>query len=55
MVMNGDQAETDGLDALRTLLLAEAIYQAASESRTVGVEAGPELVKQAIPSTGWGK
>ena len=34
VVVNGDQPESDGLDALRTLLLVEAIYRAAKEDRT---------------------
>ena len=48
VVMNGDRVESDGLDALRTLLLAEAIRRAAQEGRTAGVEGEPAILSNPV-------
>ena len=48
VIMNGDQPESDGLDALRTLLLAEAIYRAAKEGRTARLEEDPAVLSNPV-------
>jgi predicted dehydrogenase len=48
VVMNGGQVESDGLDALRTLLLAEAIYRAAKEGRRAQPEEDPAVLSKPV-------
>jgi predicted dehydrogenase len=48
VVMNGDRAESDGRDALRTLLLAEAIYRAAREGRTARLAEDPAVLSNQV-------
>jgi predicted dehydrogenase len=44
-VLEGDKVESDGLDALRTLQLVEAIYRAAREGRAVRVVGDPAVCR----------
>jgi predicted dehydrogenase len=48
VVMNGERVESDGLDALRTLLLAEAIYRAAKEGHTARVTEVPAVLSNPV-------
>ena len=48
VIMNGGQVESDGLDALQTLLLAEAIYRAAKEGRTARLDEDPAVLSNPV-------
>lgn len=47
-ILDGDEVHSDGLDALRTLQLAEAIYRAAREGQTVRPEVNPAVLSDLV-------
>jgi len=51
-VLHGDQVESDGLDALQTLLLAEAIYRAAREGCTARLTGEPAVLSNTVNAAG---
>jgi predicted dehydrogenase len=52
VVVNGDKVESDGLVALRTLLLAEAIYRAAKEGRTARLAEDRAVLSNPVTASG---
>jgi predicted dehydrogenase len=47
-VLDGDETESDGLDALRTMLLVEAIYRAAREGCTARLTDEPTVLSNRV-------
>jgi predicted dehydrogenase len=47
-ILEGDKVDSDGLDGLRTLQLAEAIYQAAQVGRTAQPAADPAVLPNVV-------
>ena len=51
-VLGGDEMESDGVDALRTMLLVEAIYRAAREGCTARLTEEPAVLSERVTAAG---